>query len=104
MNMVMLMGRLTRDVELRHTQSGTAVASTGLAVNRKRGDKEEVLFVDLTLWGKTAENFAKFFRKGKGVVVCGRLGMDEWEQDGKKRTKIFVTVEEWSFPLSEVAF
>ena len=102
-NKVLLMGNLTRDVELRHLQSGTTVGAFGLAVNRryKGGDgqtKEDVLFVDCEAWGNTAENLAKYLSKGRPVFVEGRLKLDEWQdKDGARRSKIKVVVESFQF-------
>ncbi|QPJ63516.1 MAG: single-stranded DNA-binding protein [Candidatus Nitronauta litoralis] len=94
-NKVLLMGNLTRDPELRFTASGAAVASFGLAVNRKykSGDewKEDVCFVDITVWGRTAENCTEYLNKGSGVFIEGRLNFQSWEaQDGQKRNKLEV--------------
>lgn len=94
-NKVILMGNLTRDIELRHTQSGTAVTDLGLAVNDKRknanGDIiEETVFVDITLWGRTAEVAAEYLGKGSPVLIEGRLKLDQWESDGDKRQKLKV--------------
>ena len=91
-NKVMLLGNLTRDPELRFTANGAAVASFGLAVNRKfkQGDdwKEEVCFVDITVWAKQAENCAEYLSKGSQVFIEGRLNFQQWEADGgQKRSK-----------------
>ncbi len=90
-NKIMLMGNLTRDPELRYTPNGAAVSTLGLAVNHKykQGDewKDEVCFVDITVWGKQAENCAEYLAKGRSVFVEGRLKMNTWETDGQKRTK-----------------
>ncbi len=97
LNKVFLMGNLTRDIEMRYTQSGTAVATMGLAVNEKRtkdGETiEEVTFVDCTLWGKTAENCAEYLSKGSPVMVEGKLKYSTWDdkQSGAKRSKVDVT-------------
>ena len=97
-NQIILGGNLTRDIEIRYTQSGTAVGSTGIAVNKKfktqTGEqKEEVMFVDLTFFGRTAEIANQFLRKGSQVLVTGELKLDQWEaQDGTKRSKHQVTV------------
>lgn len=102
-NKVLLMGNLTRDVELRHLQSGTSVGGFGLAVNRRYKDgggqtKEDVLFVDCEAWGTTAENLAKYLQKGRPVFVEGRLKLDEWQdKDGVRRSKIKVVVESFQF-------
>jgi len=98
-NKVILAGNLTRDIEIRYTQGGMAVASTGIASNRKfksaNGEqKEEVLFIDLTFFGRTAEIANQYLRKGSKVLVDGRLKLDSWTaQDGSKRSKHSVTVE-----------
>ncbi len=98
-NKVVLMGNLTRDVEIRYSQSGSAIGNTGIAVNRKwksqTGEaKEEVMFVDLTLFGRTAEIANQYLRKGSKVLVDGRLNLDQWTaQDGTKRSKHTVIVE-----------
>jgi len=98
----MLMGHLTRDVELKFTQSNTAIANFGLAVSRKWKDnngesKEEVLFVDCECWGKGGETLAKYVGKGKPLFIEGRLKLDQWEKDGKKHSKIKVVVENFQF-------
>ncbi|MDA0692329.1 MAG: single-stranded DNA-binding protein [Nitrospinae bacterium] len=101
-NKVLLMGNLTRDPELRYTASGAAVASFGLAVNRKykAGDewKEEVCFVDITVWAKQAENCAEYLHKGSPVFVEGRLNYQSWESDtGQKRNKLEVVASTIQF-------
>ena len=99
MNKVFLAGRLTRKPELRYLQSGTAVCEFGLAVSRKYRGKdgemtEEVVFVDVTCWAKTAEYAGENFAKGWPVMVEGRLKSDKWEtREGEKRTKLVVTAE-----------
>jgi len=103
-NKVMLMGHLTRTPEVRYTGSGSAVASFGMAVNRKwKGkdgqDGEETLFVDCTAWGRTAEVMAEHLEKGRAVFIEGRLKLDQWDDKatGGKRSKIEVTVESFQF-------
>ena len=101
-NKVLLMGNLTRDPELRYTSGGAAVASFGLAVNRKykAGDewKEEVCFVDITVWAKQAENCAEYLHKGSPVFVEGRLNYQSWESDtGQKRNKLEVVANTVQF-------
>lgn len=101
-NKVLLMGNLTRDVELRHTQSGMALAKFGLAVNRKwsqNGEqKESTCFVDLTAWGRQAEVLNQYVKKGSQLFVEGRLEYSTWEgEDGKKRSKLEVVVENFQF-------
>ena len=94
-NKVLLMGNLTRDPELRFTSNGSALAKFGLAVSRKykAGEewKEEVCFVDITVWGKQAENCAEYLSKGRPVFIDGRLQFSSWEtDDGQKRSKLEV--------------
>lgn len=96
-NRVFLLGNLTRDLEIRYTPGGVAVATIGLAVNEKRGKgdeaKEETLFVDVTVFGKTAENCTSYLSKGSPVFVEGRLRLNTWndKETGAKRSKIDVT-------------
>lgn len=97
-NRVILMGNLTRDIELRHLQSGTAVADIGLAVNDRRKSQsgewvEETSFIDVTLWGRTAEVASQYLGKGSSMLVEGRLKQETWEKDGQKRSKVKVICE-----------
>ena len=96
-NRVVLMGNLTRDVELRYTPSGTAVTDIALAVNErvKKNDQwtDEVHFFDVTLWGRTAEIAGEYLSKGSPVLIEGRLKHDRWEQDGQKRSKVKIVGE-----------
>jgi single-strand DNA-binding protein len=96
-NRVILVGNLTRDPELRYIPSGTAVSEIGLAVNDriKRNDQwvEEVTFVDITLWARTAEVANEYLSKGSSVLIEGRLKLDSWEKDGQKRSKLRVVGE-----------
>ena len=101
-NRVILAGNLTRDIDLRETPGGASVADAGLAVNdrRKQGDEwvDETSFVDLTLWGKTAENAAEYLSKGSPILIEGRLKQDSWENEaGEKRTKLKVVVDRLQF-------
>lgn len=98
-NRVILMGNLTRDVEVKYLQSGTAVAEVGLAVNDRRKNAqgewiEETTFVDVTLWSRTAEIAAEYLGKGSPVLIEGRLKLDTWETDGQKRSKLRVVCEQ----------
>lgn len=104
LNKVMLLGNLTRDPELRHTPKGSAVADLGIAVNRKIQDgnggwKDETTFVDVTVWGASAENAHKYLSKGRGVFVEGRLQMDVWDDKatGQKRSKLKVVADNLQF-------
>ena len=96
-NRVVLMGNLTRDPELRYIPSGTAVSDIGLAVNDrvKRGDQwvDEATFVDVTLWGRTAEIANEYLSKGSPVLIEGRLKLDTWEKEGQKFSKLKVVGE-----------
>lgn len=98
-NKVILMGNMTRDVELRYTPSGTAVTDIGLAVNEKRKNAagelvEDTTFVDVTLWGRNAEVAAEYLGKGSPILVEGRLKLDQWEtDDGERRQKLKVVCE-----------
>jgi single-strand DNA-binding protein len=91
-NRVFLVGRLTRDAELRFTTAGTPVGKFSIAVNRskKAGDQweEEVHYFDIVLWGKTAEALSKYLVKGKQVAIDGELRQNRWEQDGQSRSRI----------------
>ena len=104
LNKVMLIGNLTRDPEVRYTPKGSAVCDIGLAMNRvyksESGEKvEEVTFVDVTLWGTTAELAGKWLHKGRPVFIEGRLQMDSWEDKatGQKRTRLKVVGEAMQF-------
>ena len=97
-NRVILVGNLTRDPELRYIPSGTAVTDIGLAVNDRRKNAqgewvEETTFVDVTLWGRTAEVASEYLNKGSPVLIEGRLKLDTWEKDGKKNSKLRVIGE-----------
>ncbi|MEP6685210.1 MAG: single-stranded DNA-binding protein [Verrucomicrobiota bacterium] len=99
-NKVLLLGNLTRDPEVRYTPKGSAVADLGLAVNRnyttESGEKrEEVTFVDVTFWGRTAEVAGEYLKKGRSVFIEGRLQLDTWDdkQSGQKRSKLKVVGE-----------
>ena len=99
-NKVILMGNLTRDPELRYTPKGTAIAKIGLAVNRvwtnEAGEKkEDVTFVDVDVFGRTAENVGQYMRKGRPILVEGRLKLDQWDdkQTGQKKSKLGVVAE-----------
>ncbi len=104
LNKVMLAGNLTRDVELRHTAGNQAVATIGLAVNRRwktpEGEqREEVTFIDCEAWGKQAEFISQYFAKGKAIFIEGRLKLDSWEdkETKAKRQKLKVVVEDVKF-------
>jgi single-strand DNA-binding protein len=103
-NKVILAGNLTRDPELRYTPSGKAIAKFGLAVNRNwttdTGEKkEEVTFVDVDAFGRQAEVISQFMKKGRSLLVEGRLKLDQWDdkQTGQKRSRLGVVLESFSF-------
>ncbi len=103
-NKVILVGNLTRDPELRYTPKGMAIAKIGLAVNRtwrnEAGEtKEEVTFVDVDVFGRTAENVGQYMRKGRPIMIEGRLRLDQWDdkQTGQKRSKLGVVAETVQF-------
>ena len=102
-NKVILMGHLTRDPEQKELPSGTPVCEFGLGVNRRwkdaqGADKEEVLFVDCTAFGKVGQTIATHLTKGRAIHVEGHLKLDQWEaEDGTKRSKIKVIVEQFRF-------
>jgi len=101
-NKVILMGNLTRDPEMRYTPNGTAVATFGLAVNQKYKSggetREDVCFVDVVVFGRTAETCSQYLTKGSGVIVDGRLTYRRWEtEDGMKRSKHEVVAQDVRF-------
>jgi len=100
-NIVTLVGRLTRDAELKYTNSGYAVCNFSLAVNRrKRSDDqwtEEVSYFDVVLFGKRGEAIQQYLGKGKQIAVSGELRQDRWEQDGQKRSKVVIVASDIQF-------
>ncbi len=101
-NQVTLLGRLTKDPELRQTPNGQSVASFSIALNRsyKGGDgewKEEVDFIDVVVWAALAERAEKYLKRGQRVLVSGRLSQRSWEQDGQKRSKVEVVANDLTF-------
>jgi single-strand DNA-binding protein len=92
LNRVVLIGRLTRDAELKYTANGQAVCKFSIAVNRrkKNGDQwvDEPSFFDITLWGRQGESINQYLVKGKLIGVDGELRQDRWEQDGQNRSKV----------------
>lgn len=103
-NKVLLMGNLTRDPEMRYTQSGQAVVKLGVAVNRQYRNRntnemvEETTFVDVEAWGKQAETLNQYMSKGRPIFIEGRLRLDSWEsKDGQKRNKLMVVLENFQF-------
>ena len=107
-NKVILAGNLTRDPELRYTPKGTAVAKLGLAINRfyktETGEnKEEVTFVDVDAFGRSAEVISQYLKKGRRILIEGRLKYDQWDdkQTGQKRSKLAVVLETFQFMDSQ---
>jgi len=103
-NKVMLLGNLTRDVEVKYLPSEQAVANFGIAVNRRfksrdGENREEVTFVDCEAWGRTAEVMGQYLGKGRPVFIEGRLKLDTWQDksDGSNRSKLKVVVETFQF-------
>lgn len=101
-NKVVLMGNLTRDPELRSTPSGQSVASFSLAVNRSwknaSGETQEAVdYIDCNAWGKAGEIITQYMQKGRAILVSGRLQQRSWEQEGQKRSKVEVVVEDFNF-------
>lgn len=101
LNKVVLMGRLTKDPELRRTQSGVAVTSFALAVDRdfaSRGEERQTDFIDITCWRQTAEFTSKWFHKGQLVAIAGRLQQRKWQdKDGNNRISYEVVADEAHF-------
>lgn len=103
LNKVLLIGRLTRDPETRNLPSGAAVVTFGLAVNRtytrrESNEKvEETCFVDIEAWGRQGETIARYMKKGRQILIEGRLRFDSWEKDGQKRSRLTVVVENFQF-------
>jgi len=103
-NKVILMGNLTRDPEVRYTQSGTPLVKFALAVSRRYQDaegnwQEEPTFIDITMWGKRGEAFSRFHTKGKPAFIEGHLRLDNWtdKESGQKRSKLYVVADNWEF-------
>jgi single-strand DNA-binding protein len=95
MNSVNIIGRLTRDAELKYTANGTAVCKFSVAVNEKRkiGDewKDQANFFEIVLWGKVGESISQYMTKGKQVAITGKLTQERWDQDGQSRQKVVIT-------------
>ena len=98
-NKIILVGNLTRDVEVRFSSSNLAIGNTGIATNKKfknqmGEEKEEVMFLDITFFGRTAEIANQYLKKGSKVLVEGRLKLDQWtDKNGQKRSKHSLVVE-----------
>ena len=94
MNIAILMGRMTRDPELKYTSNGKAYTNFTLAVQKT---KDEAEFIDCVAWEKTAENIAEYFRKGNRILIQGRLSVSSYEQNGEKRKSTKVQVFSFEF-------
>lgn len=103
-NKVILMGRLTRDPEMRHTNSGTPVTTFSIAIDNGYGDNKRTDFVNCIAWNKTAEFVTKYFTKGKMIIVIGRITTRSWEtQDGKRAYATEVVANEVNFGESKTS-
>jgi single-strand DNA-binding protein len=103
-NKVILAGNLTRDPELRYTPKGMAIAKLGLAINRRWSNeageqKEEVTFVDVDAFGRQAETIGQYLKKGRPILIEGRLKLDQWDdkQTGQKKSRLGVVLETFQF-------
>lgn len=100
-NRVVIVGNLTRDPELRHIPSGTALCKLGIAVNDriKQGDEwvEKANFFDVTVWGAQAESCSRYLAKGRQVAIDGRLDYQTWEKDGQKRSRVEIIAQSVQF-------
>lgn len=97
-NRVTMIGRLTRDAELKSTQSGTALCNFSIANNEKYGDKENVSYFEAVMWGKGAEALTQYLTKGKKIAVEGRLQQSRWQdKDGGNRSKVVIKVDQVQF-------
>jgi len=96
-NSVILVGRLTRDAELKYLNTGTAICTFSIAVNRsvKKGDKweDEASFFDITLFGKQGEVVTQYLTKGQQIAVSGELRQDRWEKDGQKHSRVVIVAD-----------
>ena len=101
LNSVNIMGNLTKDPEIKSTPSGKSVCSMSIANNRiftKNGQRAtEVSYFDVEVWGQAAENFAKYLKKGSGIIVEGRLKQDRWEKDGKTQSRVRISANSVHF-------
>ena len=101
LNSVNIMGNLTRDPELKYTNSGKSVCNLSIANNRiytSGGEKvTEVSYFDIEVWGAVAENCAKYLSKGSGIIVEGRLRQDRWERDGKTQSRVRIAANNIHF-------
>lgn len=97
MNKVILVGRLTKDPEIRYTQSGKAVGNFTLAVDRGYGNKKETDFIPIVAWGKVAETCGNYLTKGQKVLIDGHIWVNNYEKDGQKRWRTMVVANQVEF-------
>ncbi|TLS71049.1 single-stranded DNA-binding protein [Aliarcobacter thereius] len=98
MNKVILIGNLTRDLEVRHSKDGLIIANSSLAINEFKGtEKEKTIFIDFSLFGKNAENANKYLKKGSRVAIFGKLDFQSWISQGLSKNKHAVIVDEITF-------
>ena len=102
MNSIQILGTITRDVEIKYAQSGTAIGSFSIAYNEKRKDQsgnynDVAHFFEVTAFGKTAENIQKYFSKGSRILLQGSLDYQSWEKDGQKRSKVGIKAMSFDF-------
>jgi single-strand DNA-binding protein len=90
---ITIIGRLTRDAELKYTSTGQPVASFSVATNKKQGDQDSASFWECSLWGKLAEKISQYLHKGKLVSLSGEAWTDRWESEGQRREKTKITVD-----------
>lgn len=93
----MILGKMTKDCELKFLQNGTVICSFSIAYNERRGDKDVAMFFDVTAFGKIAENINKYFSKGSRILIGGSLDYQSWEKDGQKRSKVGIKVNGFDF-------
>ena len=101
-NKVIIMGRLTRDVELKSVNNGTSLTQIGIAVNERRTTRDgtwqdNVHFLEVTFWGKQAEVLSQYMEKGQPLLIEGRIKQDRWESDGQKHSRLKIHGEKFSF-------
>jgi len=97
LNKTIIVGRLTKDIELSYTQGGMSYTNFSIANNYKYKDEKKVNFIDCVAWSKTAELMNQYLKKGSMVAIDGRLQQDTWEKDGQKRSKLKVIVDSIQF-------
>ena len=97
LNNIIIGGRLTRDPELKHTQSGVAICRFTICNNQRRKEQEVATFLDCTAFGKTAETIGEHMTKGQRIVITGKIRQENWEKEGEKRSKLTIDVDRFDF-------